>query len=205
MIVNPPKPEMRNTNGDPMEFHTLIYRIDDAEAAVMALAPLAAADSLEELLADAKRLHLPVESRVMPHTGHALIVGGELSEGDSLGHEPYLTLNPGLVVVGDDFYAENLTIENTSGDHGQAQVEMAERLLKDMDSFFLFRMSEDDALLLRGIVRLTDDDIETIQTMEPHQFLLVLGSGSSRRRFLVLHRITDAELEMVDTDRLDLG
>jgi len=28
--------------------------------------------------------------------------------------------NPGLVVVGDDFRAKNLTIQNTSGDHGQA-------------------------------------------------------------------------------------
>jgi pectinesterase len=28
--------------------------------------------------------------------------------------------NPGLVVVGDDFHAKNLTIQNTSGDHGQA-------------------------------------------------------------------------------------
>lgn len=28
--------------------------------------------------------------------------------------------NPGLVVAGDDFSAENLTIQNTSGDHGQA-------------------------------------------------------------------------------------
>jgi pectinesterase len=28
--------------------------------------------------------------------------------------------NPGLVVAGDDFKAENLTIQNTSGDHGQA-------------------------------------------------------------------------------------
>lgn len=28
--------------------------------------------------------------------------------------------NPGLVVVGNDFNAENLTIQNTSGDHGQA-------------------------------------------------------------------------------------
>jgi pectinesterase len=32
---------------------------------------------------------------------------------------PY-QFNPGMVVVGDDFRAENLTIENTSGDHGQA-------------------------------------------------------------------------------------
>lgn len=28
--------------------------------------------------------------------------------------------NPGMVVAGDDFCAENLTIQNTSGDHGQA-------------------------------------------------------------------------------------
>jgi pectinesterase len=28
--------------------------------------------------------------------------------------------DPGMVVAADDFYAENLTIENTSGDHGQA-------------------------------------------------------------------------------------
>jgi hypothetical protein len=91
----------------------------------------------------------------------------------------------------------------SAGNLGEAQVEMAERLLKDMDSFFLFRMSEDDAKLLRGIVKLTDEDIDTIENLEPHQFLLVLGSGSSRRRFLVLHRINEVEKLMVDTDRLD--
>jgi len=32
---------------------------------------------------------------------------------------PY-QFNPGMVVAGDDFYAQNLTIQNTSGDHGQA-------------------------------------------------------------------------------------
>jgi type IV secretory pathway VirB4 component len=91
----------------------------------------------------------------------------------------------------------------SAGNQGDAQVEMAERLLKDMDSFFLFRMSEDDARLLRGIVKLTDEDIETIENLEPHHYLLVLGSGSSRRRFLVLHRINEMEKLMVDTDRLD--
>ncbi len=40
--------------------------------------------------------------------------------------------NPGLVIVGDDFAAENLTIENTSGDHGQA---LALRVDGDRDSF----------------------------------------------------------------------
>lgn len=34
-------------------------------------------------------------------------------------NQPY-QFDPGFVVVGDDFYAENLTFENTSGDHGQA-------------------------------------------------------------------------------------
>ncbi len=34
-------------------------------------------------------------------------------------NQPY-QFDPGFVVVGDDFRAENLTIENTSGDHGQA-------------------------------------------------------------------------------------
>lgn len=33
--------------------------------------------------------------------------------------------DPGMVVTADDFCAENLTIENTSGDHGQPVVKMA--------------------------------------------------------------------------------
>lgn len=40
--------------------------------------------------------------------------------------------NPGLVVAGNDFQAENLTIQNTSGDHGQA---LALRVDGDRESF----------------------------------------------------------------------
>jgi len=40
--------------------------------------------------------------------------------------------NPGLVIAGDDFTAENLTIQNTSGDHGQA---LALRVDGDRESF----------------------------------------------------------------------
>jgi pectinesterase len=40
--------------------------------------------------------------------------------------------NPGMVVAGSDFYAANLTIENTSGDHGQA---LALRVDGDRDVF----------------------------------------------------------------------
>lgn len=45
--------------------------------------------------------------------------------------------DPGMVVVGDDFHAENLTIENTSGDHGQA---LALRVDGDRASFTHCRM-----------------------------------------------------------------
>ncbi len=90
----------------------------------------------------------------------------------------------------------------SAGNHGEAQVEMAERLLKDVDTFFLFRQSADDANLLRGIAKLSAEDVETIQDLEPHQHMLVLGSGSSRRRFLVLHRLTEAEVALVDSDSL---
>jgi len=54
-IVHPPPPVMCNTDGDLMEFHTLTYRIDDAEAAFSSLAPLAVDIDREELLVDAKR------------------------------------------------------------------------------------------------------------------------------------------------------
>lgn len=42
------------------------------------------------------------------------------------------SFNPGVVVAGDDFAAENLTIQNTSGDHGQA---LALRVDGDRDAF----------------------------------------------------------------------
>ena len=54
-IVHPPPPVMCNTDGDLMEFHTLTYRIDDADVAFTALAPLAADIDREDLLNDAKR------------------------------------------------------------------------------------------------------------------------------------------------------
>jgi hypothetical protein len=53
-IVNPPRPEMQNTDGDPMEFHTLTYKLASVEAAIVALAPLAG-EAPEDLLAEANR------------------------------------------------------------------------------------------------------------------------------------------------------
>lgn len=66
---------------------------------------------------------------VVPKTKKHILFIGEKSQDTILTypfnvHEapPGVTypFNPGLVVAGDDFKAENLTIENTSGDHGQA-------------------------------------------------------------------------------------
>jgi hypothetical protein len=54
-ILSPPRPELANTDGDPMEFHTLTYTVSSAEAAVTALAPLASEDSVEALLAELRR------------------------------------------------------------------------------------------------------------------------------------------------------
>jgi hypothetical protein len=46
---------LANTDGDPLIFHTLTFRIDSADAAFEALAPLAVGRSREELLDDAER------------------------------------------------------------------------------------------------------------------------------------------------------
>lgn len=54
-LVHPKPPVMSNTDGDLIEFHTLTYRIDDAEAAFTALAPLDVGVDREVLLDDAKR------------------------------------------------------------------------------------------------------------------------------------------------------
>ena len=47
-------PVLCNTDGDPLLFHTLTFRIESAEAAFDALAPLAVGHSREELLDDAE-------------------------------------------------------------------------------------------------------------------------------------------------------
>jgi hypothetical protein len=47
-------PMLCNTDGDPLLFHTLTFRIESAEAAFDALAPLAVGQSREELLDDAE-------------------------------------------------------------------------------------------------------------------------------------------------------
>jgi hypothetical protein len=54
-LLNPPMPELRNTDGDPMCFHKLLYDIDAPQAAFDALKGLALIHDEEELLADAER------------------------------------------------------------------------------------------------------------------------------------------------------
>jgi SEC-C motif/Protein of unknown function (DUF2384) len=48
-------PVLCNTDGDPLLFHTLTFRVESAEAAFDALAPLSVGRSREELLDDAKQ------------------------------------------------------------------------------------------------------------------------------------------------------
>jgi hypothetical protein len=51
--VNPPPPELHNTDGEPIEPRTLYFEIDSAQAAFDALSSLALGSTREELLAEA--------------------------------------------------------------------------------------------------------------------------------------------------------
>lgn len=81
------------------------------------------------------------------------------------------------------------------------QEEIATRALEEVETYCLFRQSAKDANLLREVAGLTDDDVKLLESLDPHCFLLVVGSGLARRRFLVDHVITDDERTMVDSDR----
>jgi hypothetical protein len=52
-LLEPVRPQMCNTDGDPMEFHTLKYQVESADVAFEALRTLAAGTRREELLRDA--------------------------------------------------------------------------------------------------------------------------------------------------------
>ncbi len=53
-LLNPPLPELRNTDGDPLEMHTLIFELDAPETAVERLADLAAGVSEPQIERDAE-------------------------------------------------------------------------------------------------------------------------------------------------------
>jgi pectinesterase len=57
--------------------------------------------------------------RLMGESPETSILTYNLNVNEAPPGETY-QFNPGLVIVGNDFQAENLTIQNTSGDHGQA-------------------------------------------------------------------------------------
>jgi hypothetical protein len=52
--LNPPPPQLHNTDGDPLEPRTLYFDVDSAQAAFDALAPLAVGTPREQLLEDAQ-------------------------------------------------------------------------------------------------------------------------------------------------------
>jgi len=49
------RPELRNTDGDPMEFHKLIYNIESTDIAVEKLAPLCMTETIKEIRAAAEK------------------------------------------------------------------------------------------------------------------------------------------------------
>ena len=52
--LNPPRPELHNTDGDRLEPRTLYFDVDSAQVAFDALLPLAVGNTRDELLEDAK-------------------------------------------------------------------------------------------------------------------------------------------------------
>ena len=52
-LLNPPMPQLHNTDGDPLLPHRLVYEIDSPHAAFDALSPLCLTDTAEELLTEA--------------------------------------------------------------------------------------------------------------------------------------------------------
>ena len=52
-LLNPPMPQLQNTDGDPLLPHRLVYEIVSPRAAFDALSPLCLTDTAEELLAEA--------------------------------------------------------------------------------------------------------------------------------------------------------
>ncbi|MBI5658096.1 MAG: SEC-C domain-containing protein [Nitrosomonadales bacterium] len=53
-LLNPPMPQLQNTDGDPLLPHRLVYGIESPRAAFDALSPLCLTGTAEELLADAE-------------------------------------------------------------------------------------------------------------------------------------------------------
>lgn len=88
----------------------------------------------------------------------------------------------------------------SAGNVGDVQVAMAARLLEDVETFFLFKMSRSDADMLRGPAGLTDEDVDHIQQLAPHHCLLVVGTGQQRRRFLIEHRRTPDEVPLTNSN-----
>lgn len=54
-VLDPPRPQLQNTDGEPLELHRLVFEIESAQAAFAALKDLDFDRTDEELLAEAKR------------------------------------------------------------------------------------------------------------------------------------------------------
>ena len=83
-----------------------------------------------------------------------------------------------------------------AGSTGSREVALAEGLLHDAQTRVIYRQVEDEVPRAREILGLTSLEAELLPTLEPGVALWKVGS----RSFLVQHRLSDVEAELVDTD-----
>src|SRR4051812_45782306 len=83
-----------------------------------------------------------------------------------------------------------------AGEAGSREVALAEGLLHDAQTRVVYRLVEDEVPRTREILGLTSLEAELLPELEPGVALWKVGT----RSFLVQHRISDIEAELVDTD-----
>jgi type IV secretory pathway VirB4 component len=83
-----------------------------------------------------------------------------------------------------------------AGAAGSREVALAEGLLHDAQTRVIYRQVEDEVPRARELLGLTSLEAELLPELDPGVALWKIGS----RSFLVQHRISDLEAEIVDTD-----
>ena len=85
---------------------------------------------------------------------------------------------------------------DAAGAAGSREVKLAEGLLHDAQTRVVYRQSEDEVPRAREVLGLTSLEAELLPELDPGVALWKVGS----RSFLVQHRLSDIEAELVDTD-----
>ncbi len=83
-----------------------------------------------------------------------------------------------------------------AGDAGSRQAKLAEGLLADAETRVIYSQPPDQLDSLRNLLGLTETELEIVPTLRRGEALWLIG----RRSFLVQHRLSSIERELVDTD-----